>query len=78
MVHRTDRLVDIIYIMRDKGIEPKRIRFVHSSLNKKPHLLLIEGVKGGRPELKFMEPLYIYDMKGNYTDEINDIYGRIK
>ncbi len=78
MVHRTDRLVDIVYTMRNLGIEPKKIRFVHSAYNKRPHLLLIEGLKGGRPELKFMEPLYIYDDKGNYTDEINDIYGRVK
>lgn len=78
MVHRTDRLVDIIFSMRSKNIEPKRIRFVHSSIGKKPHLLLIEGMKGGKPELKFMDPLYIYDDKGEYTKEIHDIYGRIK
>lgn len=78
MVHRADRLVDIIYMMRNKGIEPKKIRFVYSSFGKKPHLLLIEGIKGGRPELKFMEPLCIYDEKGEYTEEIERIYGRIK
>ncbi|SHI50104.1 tRNA1(Val) (adenine(37)-N6)-methyltransferase [Lutispora thermophila] len=78
MVHRADRLVDIIFYMRMRKIEPKRIRFVHSAIGKKPHLLLIEGMKGGKPELKFMEPLYIYDDKGEYTQEIHDIYGRIK
>lgn len=78
MVHRADRLVDIIFNMRIRKIEPKRIRFVHSAIGKKPHLLLIEGMKGGKPELKFMEPLYIYDEKGEYTQEIHDIYGRIK
>ncbi len=76
MVHRADRLVDIIYEMRVLGIEPKRIRFVHSNIGKRPHLMLIEGVRGGKPELKFMEPLYIYDDKGQYTEEINRIYGR--
>lgn len=78
MVHRSDRLVDIIYTMRNLGMEPKRIRFVHSAYNKKPHLVLIEGVRGGKAELKFMDPLYIYDEKGNYTDEIYRIYGREK
>ena len=78
MVHRSDRLVDIIYLMRNKGLEPKRIRFVHSSSNKKPHLLLIEGSKGGKPELKFMESLYIYDDKGNYSEEIERIYHRTR
>lgn len=78
MVHRADRLVDIIYEMRNQGMEPKRIRFVHSNAGKRPHLILIEGVRGGRPELKFMDPLYIYDLTGEYTEEIHRIYGRIK
>jgi tRNA1Val (adenine37-N6)-methyltransferase len=78
MVHRADRLVDIIYEMRNQGIEPKRIRFVHSNAGKRPHLVLIEGTRGGRPELKFMDPLYIYDNNGEYTEEIHRIYGRIK
>lgn len=78
MVHRADRLVDIIYEMRVQGLEPKRLRFVHSSVGKRPHLILIEGTRGGRPELRLMDPLYIYDEKGEYTKEIHDIYGRIK
>ena len=76
MVHRADRLADIIYEMRDKGIEPKRIRFVHPSIGKRPNLLLIEGARGGNKELKFMDPLYIYDENGEYTEEIHRIYGR--
>lgn len=78
MVHRTDRLADIIYEMRNKGIEPKRIRFVHPSTGKRPNLLLIEGARGGNKELKFMDPLYIYDDEGEYTEEIHRIYGRIE
>lgn len=78
MVHRADRLVDIIYEMRNAGLEPKRLRFVHSNINKRPHLILIEGTRGGRPELRLMDPLYIYDDKGEYTEEIHRIYGRTK
>ncbi|MGE5632144.1 MAG: tRNA1(Val) (adenine(37)-N6)-methyltransferase [Caulobacteraceae bacterium] len=78
MVHRTDRLADIIYEMRNSGIEPKRIRFVHPSIGKRPHLLLIEGARGGNAELKVMDPLYIHDENGNYTDEIYRIYGRME
>lgn len=78
MVHRTDRLADIIFEMRNNGIEPKRIRFVHPSIGKRPNLLLIEGARGGNKELKFMDPLYIHDEKGNYTEEIYKIYGRTK
>jgi tRNA1(Val) A37 N6-methylase TrmN6 len=76
MVHRADRLVDIIYTMRNSDMEPKRIRFVHPAIGKRPNLVLIEGVRGGKPELKFMDPLYVYDNKGGYTEEIHRIYGR--
>lgn len=76
MVHRADRLADIIYEMRSNGIEPKRIRFVHPSIGRRPNLLLIEGARGGNKELKFMDPLYIHDDNGEYTEEINRIYGR--
>jgi tRNA1Val (adenine37-N6)-methyltransferase len=76
MVHRPDRLVDIVYLMRNFGIEPKYLRFVHPSPYKKPNLLLIKGTKGGNPQLKMMDPLYVYDENGNYSKELNEIYGR--
>ncbi|HHW32239.1 MAG TPA: tRNA1(Val) (adenine(37)-N6)-methyltransferase [Clostridiaceae bacterium] len=77
MVHRPYRLVDIMYHMRNYSLEPKYLRFVHPSAGKKPNLLLIKGIKGGRPELKMMDPLYIYDENGKYTRDIDLIYGRI-
>ena len=75
LVHRPDRLVDILYTMRKYNIEPKYIRFVQPKINKKPNLILIEGVKDGKPDLKFYDPLIIYNEDGSYTDEIYDIYG---
>ena len=76
MVHRPDRLADIIWLMRKYSIEPKYIRFVHPSPYKKPNLILIKGSKQGRPQLKMMAPLYVYDEDGNYSKEINEIYSR--
>lgn len=75
MVHRPDRLVDIIYNMRQYNIEAKRIRFVQPKINEKPNLLLIEGLKDGKPHLKFDDPLIVYNEEGSYTDEIYEIYG---
>ena len=75
MVHRPDRLVDIIYNMRQYNIEAKRIRFVQPKINKKPNLLLIEGLKDGKPHLKFDDPLIVYNEERSYTDEIYEIYG---
>lgn len=75
MVHRPDRLVDIIYNMRQYKIEPKYIRFIQPKPNKKPNLLIIEGSKNGKPDLKFHAPLIVYKEDGSYTDEIYKLYG---
>lgn len=76
MVHRPDRLADIIQLMRNYSLEPKTLRFVHPSPNRKPNMVLVGGVRNGNPQLKVLEPLYVYDSNGNYSDEINEIYAR--
>lgn len=75
IVHRPDRLTDILYTMRQYKIEPKYIRFVQPKIDKKPNLILIEGSKGGKPDLKFYNPLIVYNNDGTYTEEIYRIYG---
>lgn len=74
MVHRAERLVDIMYELRVNKIEPKLIRFVYSNEIEESKLVLIKAVKNAKPFLKIEKPLYIYDKKGNYTDEILKIY----
>ncbi len=76
MVHRPQRLADIICTMRENSIEPKLLRFVHPSPGKKPNLILICGTKNGNPELRVQEPLYVYDSQGSYSQEIDEIYNR--
>ena len=76
MVHRPQRLADIIFFMRKYSIEPKWLRFVQPSPGRKPNLLLISGTKNGNPELTVQEPLYIYDENGQYSEEINLIYNK--
>ena len=51
MVHRADRLADLIFEFKKNNIEPKRLQFV-SGGKKEPYLLLIEGVKGGKSGIK--------------------------
>ena len=77
MVHRPERLVDIIYELRINKIEPKNIRFVYSSINKEPKLVLIKAVKNANKFLKVEKPLLVYDENGNYTKEILKIYNKI-
>jgi tRNA1(Val) A37 N6-methylase TrmN6 len=78
MIHRPHRLVDIISLMRQYKIEPKRMRFVHPKPDKSPTMVLIEAVKNGGPELKVEPPLMVYNDQGVYTDEIYEIYGKEK
>ncbi len=59
MVHRADRLCDIISFMRDKNIEPKRIAFIQASPEKEPKLILVEGMYGAKPSLKFEKTIYV-------------------
>ena len=78
MVHRPDRLVDILSIMRNYKIEPKLLRFVFSEKDQPPKLILIKGIKNAKPFLKIEKNLYIYDENKNYTEEIKKIYNKQK
>lgn len=74
MIHRPTRLVDIIDLGRKYRLEPKQIQFIHPRANKAPNLMLVEFAKDGRPELKILDPLYVYGEDGNYTEELKAIY----
>ena len=74
-VHRPSRLVEIFEAMRKYRIEPKRMRLVYPYVNKEPNMVLIEGVRGGRPQLTVESPLIVYDAPDKYTEEILEIYG---
>lgn len=77
MVHRPERLVDILYLMRNKKIEPKNIRFVYANKESEPKLILVRGVKNAKEFLKVEKNLYIYNEDGNYSDDILKIYNKI-
>lgn len=74
MVHRPHRLTEIIVLMKKYRIEPKRMRLVHPYADKDANMVLIEGVRGGRPMLKVESPLIVYSSPGVYTDELLDVY----
>lgn len=61
MIHRTERLVDVLYKMRLEKLEPKKIKFIHPTYDKAPNLFLVEGVKGGKSFLKVDSPIYVYE-----------------
>lgn len=76
MVHRAERIVDILYYLRQYKLEPKVLRFIQSSVGKEPNLALIKAVKNAGHQLTLEKPLIIYNNDGEYTDEILEIYNK--
>ena len=74
IVNRPDRIVDICDLCRKHKLEPKHMRFVSPDKNKAPNILLVHSVKQGNFGLKMLDPLYIYNEVGEYTDELREIY----
>lgn len=75
MIHRPERLADILTLMRKYRIEPKRLRMVYPNTKKAPTMVLVEGVRDGGEFLKVEAPLYVYNDDGTYSEEIRRIYG---
>ena len=74
MIHRPNRLADIMEGLRKYSLEPKVIRFIQPYKDKEPNMVLIEAVKNAGILLKVMPTLVIYDENKNYTKELYDIY----
>ena len=76
IVHRTDRLMEIIEKMKQNNIEPKRVRFVYPKIDSESNLVLVDGRKNGKPGLKVLSPLYVHNEDGSYREEILKIFGK--
>ena len=74
MVHRPERLPDILILMRKNKIEPKEIQFVYPKVESQANLVLIKGVKCGKEYMKILKPLIVYDKNGEYTMELLKFY----
>ena len=78
IVHRTDRLMEILSEFRKNNIEPKRVRFVHEKSNKESTLVLIEGQKNGKVGLKVENPFILYNEDGSETEEYKKLLVEVK
>lgn len=75
MVHRPFRLAEIMALLQEYRLEPKRMRLVYPYVDKEPNMVLIEANRGGRPRMTVEKPLIVYEKPGVYMPEIYDIYG---
>ena len=57
LVNRADRLAEVLYAMKSRGIEPKRLQFVCGREGAKPYLLLAEGTKGAKEGMEILPAL---------------------
>jgi tRNA1(Val) A37 N6-methylase TrmN6 len=74
MVHRPSRLTDIITLMRQYRLEPKRIRFVHPRIGEEANMVLIEAIKDGKSEVRLLPPVIAFKNKTDYSDELMQIF----
>ena len=74
MVHKPFRLAEIIRLMSNYRIEPKRMCMVQPYQDKEPNMVLVEGAKGGKPMLKVEPALVVYNKDGSYTEELLERY----
>ncbi len=75
MCQRPERLCDVLEAMRQNGIEPKRLRFVHQRPDTAPWLFLAEGKKGAKPFLQVEKP-FLIEGEGGFSRELLDLYGK--
>lgn len=74
LVYPSERLPELIQNMESCGLEPKHVRFIHSRTDSESRLMLMEGIKQGRPGLKVGPPIIIYNEKGTYTEEVEAMF----
>lgn len=74
LIYSMERLIDVLSESRKLRLEPKRIQFISTNIDKKPHLFMVELVKNGKRNLLVEDNIYIYDKNGEYTDKIKEIY----
>ena len=75
LVHRPGRLMELLATLQKAGLEPKRMKMVHPFVNEEANMVLLEAVRGGGSAMTVEAPVIVYRAKGEYTDEIREIYG---
>lgn len=75
IVHRPRRFMDILGILRQYRLEPKRLRFVYPFADAPANMVLIEAFRDGKALMQIESPLIVYREQGVYTEEIIKIYG---
>lgn len=76
LVHKPERLTDLLCALRSAALEPKRLRTVERRAGEPPSLILLESRRGGKPDLTWEPPLILETPEGRPTEELDQIYFR--
>ena len=74
IIYPASRAAELIQEMRQFNLEPKRLQFVHSRPKEEARLMMVEGFKEGRAQVRVLPPLILYDSAGNYTPEAQELF----
>ena len=75
LVFPARRAAELMSLLRERGLEPKRLRWVHPFADKSASLVLIEAIKTSGVGLDILPPLVIHERNGGYTKDMQEIYG---
>lgn len=73
LIYPASRLIDLVFQLRMHKLEPKMIQTIYPNRASKGNLVIVEAIKGGKTEVKIMEPLFVYDENGDYTKEMKRV-----
>ena len=74
MVHRTERLIEILECLKKHHLTPKDIKFIYPSEGKESKLFMIKATKYGKEGIKIQSGLYIHEEDGSYRNEIQELF----
>ncbi len=60
LIYRSAKLIKLVIALKKYGIETKVVKFIHPRQGENANLVLIEGIKGGKEELKTEHPIFQY------------------
>ena len=78
LIHRTDRLIEILDDLKKNNLEPKIIKFVYDKVDSASNLVLIQSQKNGKTGLRIDPPLILYNDNGLMSDEYKKLQTEVR
>jgi len=70
----TERFLELVNLLEKNNIRVKKIQFVHPKNSKESNVVLVEGVKNGKPGVKVLPPVIVHDNDGKYSKYVLNMF----